>query len=298
VIGYLHVGRPEARRDQVAAFQQGLSEAGFVEGRNVMIEYRWAEDQQARLPVLLSDLIHRRVAMIVAAGGTNTVLAAKALNVKIPIVFSTSGDPVRFGLVASLNRPGGNVTGVIDMAADLAAKQVGLLHELLPRAERFAVLFNPKNEFAGSVTTDAQTAASAIGRQVELLAASANSDIDAAFTGLIQKRADALLVVQDSLFISRRVQLVTLATRHAVPTMYSLREFVDAGGLMSYGASIVDRERQLGIYTGRVLKGEKPADLPILRASKFQFVINLQTARELGIEVPPTLLATADEVIE
>jgi putative ABC transport system substrate-binding protein len=298
VIGYLHVGWPQARRDQVAAFQRGLSEAGFVEGRNVMIEYRWAEDQYARLPGLLSDLINRRVVMIVAAAGTNTVVAAKALNITIPIVFSTSGDPVRSGLVASLNRPGGNVTGVIDMAADLAAKQVGLLHELLPRAERFAVLFNPKNEFAGSVTTDAQTAASAIGRQVEVLAASANSDIDAAFASLIQKRADALLVAPDSLFTTRRAQLLTLAARHAVPTIYSLREFVEAGGLMSYGASIVDREHQLGMYAGHILKGEKPADLPILRASKFEFVINLQTAKTLGIDVPATLAARADEVIE
>jgi putative tryptophan/tyrosine transport system substrate-binding protein len=298
VIGYLHVGWPQARRDQVAAFQRGLSEAGFVEGRDVIIEYRWAEDQYDRLPGFLSDLIHRRVAIIVAAAGTNTVLAAKALNITIPIVFSTSGDPVRSGLVASLNQPGGNVTGVVDMGADLAAKQVGLLHELLPRAERFAVLFNPKNEFAGSVTTDVQTAASAIGRQVEVLAASANSDIDAAFASLIQKRADALLVAPDTLFTTRRVQLVTLAARHVVPTMYALREFVEAGGLMSYGASIVDRERLLGIYVGRILKGEKPADLPILRASKFEFVINLQTAKTLGIDVPATLTARADEVIE
>ena len=298
VIGYLHIGSPTVRRDQIAAFQRGLSESGFVEGRNVAIEYRWAEGQIDRLPELLSDLIHRHVAIIVAPAGTNTVLAAKTLNLTIPIVFSTALDPVRSGLVASLNRPGGNVTGVIDMGADLAAKQVGLLHELLPQAKRFAVLVNPTFSLAEPVTTDAQTAASAIGKSIEVLTASSNSDIDAAFASLAQKRVDAVLVAPDSLFFNRRVQLITLATRHAVPAIYWLREFAEAGGLMSYGASILDRERQVGIYAGRILKGEKPADLPILRASKFEFVINLQTAKTLGINVPATLTARADEVIE
>jgi putative ABC transport system substrate-binding protein len=298
VIGFLHTGSPATRRDQVAAFQRGLSESGFVEGQNVAIEYRWAEDQYNRLPQLLSDLIRSRVAVIAAPGGTNTVLAAKALNITIPIVFSTALDPVRSGVVASLNRPGGNVTGVIDMGADLAAKQVGLLHELLPRAERFAVLINPKNALAEPVTTDAKMAASAIGRSIEVLAASSSSDIDAAFASLAQKQADALLVAPDVLFTTRRTQLLTLAARHAVPVIYWLREFVEAGGLMSYGSSIVDRERQVGIYTGRILKGERPADLPILRASKFEFVINLQTGKAIGLEIPATLLASADEVIE
>jgi putative tryptophan/tyrosine transport system substrate-binding protein len=298
VIGYLHIGWPATRRNQVAGFQQGLRESGFVEGQNVAIEYRWAEDQIDRLPGLVSDLVRRRVAVIVAPGGTNTVLAAKALNVTIPIVFSTSIDPVRTGLVASLSRPGGNVTGIIDMGADIAAKQVALLHELLPQAQRFAVLVNPKTSLAEPVTTDVQRAASAIGRSIEVLAASSNSDIDTAFASLAQKRADALLVSPDTLFITRRVQLLTLAARHAVPAIYWLREFVEAGGLMSYGSSIADREHQVGIYAARILKGEKPADLPIVRASKFEFVINLQTAKAIGLDVPPTLLARADEVIE
>jgi putative ABC transport system substrate-binding protein len=298
VVGYLHNSSPGGRRDQVAAFQRGLREAGYIEGRNVAIEYRWAEDQYDRLPELLADLIRLRVAIIVAPAGTNTVLAAKALNITIPIVFSTALDPVRSGLVASLNRPGGNVTGIIDMGVDLAAKQVGLLHELLPKAECFAVLVNPRNALAGPVTTDAKTAASAIGRSIEVLAVSSSSDIDAAFASVAQKRADALLVSPDILFITRRVQLITLAARHAVPAIYFQREFVEAGGLMSYGSSVVDREHQLGVYAGRVLKGEKPADLPILRASKFEYVINLQTAKTIGLEIPATLLARADEVIE
>jgi putative ABC transport system substrate-binding protein len=298
VIGYLHSGSPGSRPGQLAAFQGGLREAGYIEGRNVAIEYRWAEDQYDRLPELLSDLIRRGVAIIVAPSGTGAVLAAKTLNVTIPIVFSTSLDPIRSGLVASLNHPGGNVTGVIDMGADLAAKQVGLLHELLPQAQRFAVLMDPSNPLAEPVTNDAKTAASAIGRSIEVLPATSSSDIDAAFASLAQKQANALLVAPHTLFITRRVQLLTLAARHAVPAIYWQREFVEAGGLMSYGSSVVDREHQLGIYAGRVLKGEKPADLPILRASKFEYVINLQTAKTIGLEIPATLLARADEVIE
>jgi putative ABC transport system substrate-binding protein len=283
VVGYLHIGSPgDLRRDQVAAFQRGLTESGFVDGQNMAIEYRWADGQFDRLPGLISDLVHRGVAVIVAPAGTNTVLAAKALNVTIPIVFSTAADPIRTGLVASLSQPGGNVTGVIDMGADLASKQVALLHELRPQSQRFAALINPKNGFAEAVTTDAQRAASAIGVSIEILAANSNSDIDTAFATLAQKRVDALLVAPDALFVTRRVQLLTLATRHAVPAIYWLREFVEQGGLMSYGSSVVERERQLGIYTARILKGEKPAVLPVMRASKFEFVINLQTAKTLG----------------
>jgi putative ABC transport system substrate-binding protein len=298
VIGYLHVGSAAARRDEVVAFKRGLSESGFVEGRNVTIEYRWAEDQQDRLPGLLSDLLRLRVTVIVAPSGTNTVLAAKALNVTAPIVFSTSLDPVQSGLVASLSRPGGNVTGLISMGVDLVAKQVGLLHELLPHAERFAVLVNPKASPSEASVAYTRGAASAIGGSIEVLNASSNSDIDTAFENLVQKRCDALLVSSDTLFVTRRAQLITLTARRAVPAIFPWREDAEAGGLMSYGSNVLDRERQVGVYTGRILKGENPADLPVVRASKFEFIINLQTAKIIGIEVPQTLLATADEVIE
>jgi putative ABC transport system substrate-binding protein len=298
VIGYLHLGSVGSRRDQVTSFQRGLNELGFVEGRNVTIEYRWAEDQNVHLPELLADLVRHRVAVIAAPGGTATVLAAKALPTTTPIVFSTSGDPVRSGLVASLNRPGGNVTGVTDMGVELGAKQLGLLHELVPGAARFAVLVRAGSPLAEPTITDVQAAASAIGRLIEVFAVGTNRDIDKAFASLVQRRPDALLIAPDSLFVTRRAQLVTLTARHAVPTIYYEREFAEAGGLMSYGSNITERERQLGVYTGRILKGEKPADLPVLRASKFEFVINLQTARVIGIDIPPSLVARADEVIE
>jgi ABC-type uncharacterized transport system substrate-binding protein len=298
VIGYLSIGSAGGRRDFVAAFRRGLNETGFVEGRNIAVEYRWADDQYDRIPELVADLVRRQVAVLVAPGGTPTTRAAKALTTTIPIVFSTALDPVRGGLVASLNRPGGNVTGITDMALDLGAKQLELLHELLPQASRFALLVNPKSPLAEPTTTDVQRAGSAIGKQIETLAASVSSDIDSAFASIAQKRCDALLIGADTLFVDRRVQLITLATRHALPTIFWQREFAEAGGLMSYGSSITDRERQLGVYTGRILKGEKPADLPILRASKFEFIVNLATARALGLDFPPTLLALADEVIE
>jgi putative ABC transport system substrate-binding protein len=275
-----------------------LSELGFVEGRNVLIEYRWANDQYERLPDLAADLIQRRVTVIVAPNGTATTLAAKALTTIIPIVFSTSRDPVRTGLVASLNQPGGNVTGVIDMGSDLEAKQLELLRDLLPRAVRFAVLVNPKSPLAEPTIKDVQIAASAIGKEIEILTASVSSEIDLAFERLSQNRADALLIGPDALFLTRRVQIATMAARHAVPTVFYTREYVEAGGLMSYGSSLMERERQLGIYTDRILKGEKPAAMPILRAARFELVINLQTAKVIGLEVPPTLLARADEVIE
>jgi putative tryptophan/tyrosine transport system substrate-binding protein len=298
VIGYLSVGESAAWRERVAAFHRGLKELGFDEGRNVAIEYRWANDQYDRLPELAADLIGRGVAVIAAAAGAETTRVVKGLTTTIPIVFSTGVDPVRTGLVPSLNRPGGNVTGVADMQGDLGGKRLGLLHELLPGAVRFALLVNPGIATGKSAIEEVQSAASAIGKQIEILTASSNLDIDTAFASLAQKRADALLVAPQALFSVRRVQLLTLAARHAVPTMYHQREFVEAGGLMSYGSSIIDRERQLGVYTGRILKGEKPGDLPILRAVKFEFIINLQTAKTIGLDVPPTLLARADEVIE
>jgi putative tryptophan/tyrosine transport system substrate-binding protein len=298
VIGYLHVGTSAESRDRVAAFHRGLKELGFVEGRNVAIEYRWADNQNDRLPELAADLIRRGVAVIAAPAGADSARVVKGLTTTIPIVFSTGVDPVQTGLVRSLNQPGGNATGVADLAVGVAGKRLGLLHELLPGAVRFVLLVTPGTTSGESTIAEVESAAAAIGRQVEVLSATTKLDIDAAFAKLAQKRADALLVAPQILFSTRRVQLVTLAARHAVPTMYYQREYVETGGLMSYGSSIIDRERQLGVYTGRILKGEKPADLPILRAVKFEFVINLQTAKTIGPDMPPTLVARADEVIE
>jgi putative tryptophan/tyrosine transport system substrate-binding protein len=282
----------------VAAFRKGLSETGFVEGRNVAIEYRWAHDDFARLPELAADLVRRRVAVIAAPGSSPGGLAAKAATTTIPIVFSTGVDPVQAGLVASFNRPGGNVTGILSMSLELGPKRLGLLHELLPGAARFAMLIDPTSPNAESEVTDLQAAAATIGRQIEVFYAGTNRDIDTAFASLVQKRSDALWVAPNTLFINRRVQIVTLAARHAVPAAYPDRQITEVGGLMSYGSSQADIHRQVGIYTGRILKGEKPADLPVMQPTRFEFVINLQTARTLGIEVPPTLLALADEVIE
>ena len=298
VIGYLHIGSPEVLPDRLAAVRRGLSEVGFVEGRNIAIEYRWADNQNDRLSELAADLIRRHVNIIVAPGGTRAALAAKGLTTTIPIVFSASVDPVQSGLVQSLNRPGGNVTGITDMATDVAGKQLELLHELLPGAVRFALLVNPSGASTEVTITEVQSAASAMGRQIEVLRVRTPGEIDTAFKTLKQKEADALLVSPNPLFSTRRVQLASLAIRHAVPTIHSQREFAESGGLMSYGSSFTDRERQLGVYAGRILKGEKPADLPVLRASKFEFVINLQTAKVIDLDVPPTLLARADEVIE
>jgi putative ABC transport system substrate-binding protein len=264
VIGYLYVGTPEANAATVVAFRKGLSEGGFVEGRNVVIEYRFAQNDSARLPELAADLVRRRVAVIATpAGGTVTALAAKAATTTIPIVFTTAGDPVQAGLVASLNRPGGNVTGVTFMNVELMPKRLGLLHELLPAAARFAVLVNPNNSAAESITTDAQAAATAVGLHIEVLTASTNRDIDIAFASLAQKRAEALLVSPDPYFGTRRIQIVTLATHHRVPAIYYDREYAEAGGLMSFGTNLLDQIRQVGVYTSRILKGEKPADLPV-----------------------------------
>jgi putative tryptophan/tyrosine transport system substrate-binding protein len=296
MIGYLSHGSPEQAAALVAAFRRGLSETGFVEGRNVAIEYRWAHNDPDRLPELAADLVRRQVAVI-ATPGTSPI-AAKAATTTIPIVFSTGADPVQAGLVASLNRPGGNVTGISYMNVELTAKRLGLLHELLPGAARFGVLIDHANSSAQFILTDLQSAASAIGRHIEALTAGTSRDIDTAFASLAQIPLDGLLISPMPLFYDRRVQILTLAARHGVPVVYPAREWADAGGLMSYGSSYADQHRQAGVYTGRILRGEKAADLPILRATRFQLVINLQTAKALGLEVSPTLLARADEVIE
>jgi putative tryptophan/tyrosine transport system substrate-binding protein len=299
VIGFLHSASAAAFAAHLAAFRKGLSEAGYVEDQNVAIEYRWAEGQNDRLPALAAELVRRRVAVIATPGSTAATLAAKAATTTIPIVFVIGADPVKIGLVASLNRPGGNVTGINDIGVDIGAKRLGFLQELLPRATRFGVLVNPDNpSITESFVTELQMAASAIGRQIEVVTASTNADIDTAFATLVKKRADALLNCPDALFVTRRVQLITLAVRHALPALYHRRELAEAGGLMSYGSDLPDQFRQTGGYVGRILKGEKPADMPVQLPTRFEFVINLQTAKTLGIDVPPTLLARADEVIE
>jgi putative ABC transport system substrate-binding protein len=297
VIGFLRQGTPEANAHLVAAFHSGLGETGYVEGRNIAVEYRWANDDD-RLPELAADLVRRRVAVIAAPGSTAAAAAAKSATTVIPVVFSAGGDPVQLGLVTSLNRPGGNVTGISSMSGDLGAKRLGLLQELVPRAARFAVLVNPNNPLVEAYLTDVRAAAAVIGRPIEVLTANRSRDIDTAFATLVEKRVDVLVVGLDPLFVSRRVELAALAARHAVPALYPFRDDAEAGGLMSYGPSNTDLVRQAGIYTGRVLKGEKPADMPILRATKFELVINLKTAKALGLEIPPNLLARADEVIE
>jgi putative ABC transport system substrate-binding protein len=296
-IGYLHAGSPNANAE--AAFRKGLSEMGFADGRNVAIEFRYAEDQNDRLPPLAAELVRRRVAVIFASGGAVAVPAAKAATTTIPIVFQTGADPVQTGMVTGFNRPGGNVTGISSMSTELTPKRLGLLHALLPGAARLAVLVNPSvSRTAASVTALAQATASTIGWQVEVFTASTMAEIDAAFESMVQSRADALLIATNAFFGSRRVQLAALASRHALPGIYYTREFVEAGGLMSYGASSADMNRQGGIYVGRILKGEKPADLPVIQPTRFELVINLKTAKALGLEIPPNLLALADEVIE
>jgi putative ABC transport system substrate-binding protein len=298
VIGFLYAGS-EATAPLLAAFQKGLDETGHVEGQNVAVEYRWANNVLDRLPELAVDLVRRRVAVIATPGSYQAALAAKAATATIPIVFSTGVDPVKAGLVASLNRPGGNVTGVNYMQAELAAKQLGLLHELLPRATRFAVLVNPDNPVVtGSAIAELQTAASFIGAQIKIVRTSSNDEIDAAFANVSQERIEGLLVSPGPLFGNRRIQITTLAARHAMPTMFYDREFAEVGGLVSYGSSLADQYRQTGIYTGRVLKGERPIDMPVMQATKFELVINLATAKTLGLDVPAMLLSRADAVIE
>jgi putative ABC transport system substrate-binding protein len=295
VVGYLYPGVPEASATVTAAFRKGLSEAGFVEGRNVTVEYRWAQNDNARLPELAADLVRRRVAVIVVRG-TVAARAAKEATATTPIVFGSGGDPVEAGLVASINRPGGNVTGAVSMSGELGSKWLGLLHELVPRAARFAILITP-GTFA-SLVSNIRAAAAVIGRQIEIFNTATPLAIDAAFARLVQDRFDALIVTPEPLFIDRRLQIVTLAAHYRLPTIYPFREFVEVGALMAYGPNLGERDRQVGLYTGQILKGEKPADLPIVRSTKFELIINRQTARTLGIDVPPTLLALADEVIE
>jgi putative ABC transport system substrate-binding protein len=298
VIGFLHASSPEASPNLVAAFRKGMSESGYVEGANVTIEYRWAQNDNARLPELAADLVRRRVAVIATPGSGAAALAAKAATATIPIIFGMGLDPVQSGLVTSFNRPGGNVTGISYMQAELGAKQLGLLHEIAPGAARFAALVNPNDPTAESVIRNVQAGASAIGRHVEVFTASSNRDISRAFASIVQKRIDALVVSPDPLFGSHRVQLAVLAARHAIPAIYSDRQYAAAGGLMSYGTSLAEQYRQVGIYAGRALKGDRPADLPVMRATKFELIINLQTAEALGIQVPAVLLVRADEVIE
>ena len=298
VVGFLNSSSPDMYAPFVAAFRQGLKETGYVEGQNATIEYRWAEGQYDRLPAMAADLVSRKVSVI-AATSVPCAVAAKAATTTIPIVFEGGLDPVELGLVASLSRPGGNVTGVSNFTGPLAAKIFELLHGLIPSSSAIAVLVNPNSlNLAVSITQDVQSAGRALGQQIHMLNASTEDEIDAAFATLAQLRAGALLIGGDALFTSRLVQLAILAARYGVPAIYNWREFPAAGGLMSYGSSLTDAYRQTGIYTGRVLKGDRPADLPVLQPTKFQLVINLRTAKALGLTVPDTLLARADEVIE
>ena len=294
VVGFVRDATPIVSDDRVIAFRQGLKEAGFVEGQNVAIEYR--SDQTDKLPLVVADLLRRQVALIV--GNTPSALAAKALTTTVPIVFVTGGDPVEVGLVASLNRPGGNVTGISFMSVELAAKQLGLLRELRPGAARIAVLVDPKFPTTERLLSEVRAAASAIGQQIEVFYVSSDREIETAFTTLIQRGAGALLWGTGEFLLSQRDRVVALAARHRIPAMYILRDYAAAGGLISYAASTTDANRQAGIYTGRILKGEKPGDLPVVLPTKFQLVINVKTAKALGVEIPDRLLALADDVIE
>jgi putative tryptophan/tyrosine transport system substrate-binding protein len=297
-IGYLYAGSAQPVIYLVEVFRQGLAETGYVEGHNVRIDYRWAEGDYTRLPAMAVDLVRRDVAVIATPPSTAAALAAKAATSTTPIVFVATEDPVKLGLVASLARPGGNATGLNFFAAEIGAKQFGLLHELLPSATRVGLLVNPNNANTRSVVTDVTAAASTIGVRTVLVEAGNGREIDMAFTALAHHKVDALVVGPDSVFANRRVHLTTLAARHGIPTILPLREFPEVGGLMSYGTSLREVYRQLGVYAGRILKGAKPADLPVLQSTRFELVINLNTARALGLEIPPTLLARADEVIE
>jgi ABC-type uncharacterized transport system substrate-binding protein len=298
VIGFLNPTSPDVNADGLRAFRQGLKDTGYVEGENVAIEYRWAENQLDRLPVLADELVRRQVAVIATTGATAVASAAKAATTAIPIVFLTGADPVKSGLVASLARPGGNLTGINILTIELTAKRLELLRELVPAVTRVAVLLNPAGPAPETTLRDVETAARAMGLQIQVLNAGTSREINAAFAGFVRERPDALFVGPDPFFISRRVQLLHLASRHAVPAAYTGRDYAVAGGLMSYGSNLMDAFRQVGVYTGRILKGAKPADLPVVQATKFELVINAETARMLGLTIPDKLLALADEVIE
>jgi putative ABC transport system substrate-binding protein len=299
VVGFINAGTADASTGRIAAFRKGLSEVGYAEGQNVIVEYHWLEGHYDRLPAVVTDLVQRRVAVIATPGSIEAALAAKTATATIPIVFGVGEDPVALGIVASLARPGGNATGVNLLSIEIDAKRFGLMHELLPKATRFAVLVNPANATVTEHTSKAiKEAARALGLDVLLFNASARAEIDAAFAAFGRERADALFIAADGFFHSRSVQLATLAVRDRLPASYLSREMVEAGLLMSYGTNLADVFRQVGIYTGSILKGAKPADLPVLQATKFEFVINLQTARSLNLDIPPILLARADEVIE
>jgi putative ABC transport system substrate-binding protein len=299
VIGFLGVGSVDTWVLYLTAFRKGLNETGFVEGQNVAIEYRWAEGQYERMAGLVADLVRRQVAVIAVPGNSPGARAAKAATATIPIVFGVGDDPVKVGLVASIGRPGGNATGVNFFTSDVVAKRLALLHDFVPGAARVAALLNPNDATrAETVLSDLQAAARTIGVQLQIYNASTSGEIDAAFAALVRERAGALFVGPDPFFNTRRVQLATMAAHHSIPTASAVREYVDAGGLMSYGTDLADMFRQAGVYTGRILKGAKPADLPVLQSTKFELVINAQTARMLGLTVPPSLLSIADEVIE
>ena len=299
VIGLVNAGSREASASRVAAFRKGLNEAGYVEGQNVTVEYHWLDGQYDRLPSLMEGLVRRRVAVIASPGSNPAALAAKAATTTIPIVFGVGEDPVKLGLVASLARPGGNATGINFFAQEVAVKRLGLLHQLVPKAVRVVVMVNAANTPTAEATLrDVPDAARAIGLQIQILNASTSREIEAAFATLARDRAEALLVASDGFFVSRRVQFAVLAVRDAIPAIYATRDYPEVGGLMSYGTDALDPWHQVGIYTGQILKGAKPADLPVLQSTKFEFVINMQTARALGIEVPNSIQLLADEVIE
>jgi ABC-type uncharacterized transport system substrate-binding protein len=299
VIGFLNPTTPDTFAERLSGFRRGLQETGFVEGESVTIVYRWAENQNDQLPELAAELVRRRVAVIATTGGSNSALAAMAASTTTPIVFAVAEDPVRLGLVTTLARPSGNLTGINYFSNELTAKRLELLHEVVPAAARIAVIINPTNApNAEAIVRDVGPAAHSMGLQIKLLSAGNSGEIDAAFATFAHERPDALFVGNDQFFTSRRVQLVNWASRYALPSIFSAHEIAEAGGLMSYGTSQADAWRQVGVYTGRILKGEKPADLPVVQSSKFKFVINHQTARMLGLTVPPSLLAIADEVIE
>ena len=298
VIGFLGSGYPQSDAFRVTAVRQGLIEAGYVEGRNVAFEFRWAEDQYERLPALAAELVRREVAAIISIGGITSAVAAKAATATIPIVFATGGDPIQMGLVASLNRPGGNITGVGFLTNTLVAKEFEVLRETVPRAALIGFLVNPTSANAANETKNVLAAAKSVGQKLPVVQAYTDSQLEAAFVTLVQQQAGALVVGGDPFFLSRRHKLVELAARQRIPTIYNLREYAVAGGLMSYGTSITEAHRIAGLYAGRFLKGEKPAELPVQQSTKVELVINLTTAKALGIDMPHSLLARADEVIE